>query len=183
MSPQEIEIYKKLIPSCNIIFDVGCRTDNIFYEINPNSDVHLFDPEFNEALSVCEGVKYNNFALGDKYSYVDFHYHYGSILPRTDEVKFDGCHQTRGIQITTIEIYCNKNKITHIDYLKIDTEGYDYNVIKGCGEMLSKIKYIQFEDWDEETNYKILSLLPGYGIHEIRSYPRNFIATKEYLNL
>ena len=179
MSPEEIEIYKKIIPNCNVIFDVGCRNDNIFYEINPKAKVHLFDPELNEALSSDVNIKYNNIAIGDYKGVTEFHPNYGSILERTDEKRFDGQHYSVQVPIDTIENYCKKNNIKSIDYLKIDTEGYDYNVLKGCGKMLSKIKYIQFEDWDVKTNSQIFELLLGYNLYTINSSPKNFILSKE----
>ena len=43
--------------------------------------------------------------------------------------------------------YVKENKIKKIDFLKIDTDGFDFEVIKGCGKFLDKIKYIQFENW------------------------------------
>src|SRR4051812_16370756 len=166
MAPEEIELYKLIIPSCKCVFDVGCQNDNIFYEINPNADIHLFDPDLNGALSVATGIKYNNIALGSKKGVVDFHYNYGSILLRDDEEKFIGQHQTKEVNVDTLFNYCKKNKITRIDYLKIDTEGYDFEVIKGAGKLINKIKYIQFEEWDRGTD-EIMDLFKGYNIYVI----------------
>ena len=39
----------------------------------------------------------------------------------------------------------NRNNIDLIDFLKIDTEGYEYNVLLGLEENLSKVKLIMFE--------------------------------------
>ena len=40
----EIEWYKEILPDLEIVFDVGCRNDNVFYELNPALEIHLFDP-------------------------------------------------------------------------------------------------------------------------------------------
>jgi FkbM family methyltransferase len=49
------------------------------------------------------------------------------------------------VKIVTLKDYLNKNKIKKIDFLKIDTEGYEYKVILGLKDYLSKVNLIMFE--------------------------------------
>ena len=49
------------------------------------------------------------------------------------------------IYLDRAENYIEENKIDKIDLLKIDTEGYEYSVLKGLGKKISKIRYIYFE--------------------------------------
>lgn len=51
------------------------------------------------------------------------------------------------VQTITIDNYCRKNGINKIDYLKVDVEGAELDVLKGCQELLKRhaISYIQFE--------------------------------------
>lgn len=51
------------------------------------------------------------------------------------------------IEITTVDDFCNKNKIDQIDFLKIDTEGNELDVLKGALRMIdeNRISIIQFE--------------------------------------
>lgn len=44
-----------------------------------------------------------------------------------------------------ISDYIFENKILNIDFLKIDTEGYEFNVLRGFGNDLSKVSLIMFE--------------------------------------
>lgn len=178
----EISFYKMILPQLKVVFDVGCNNDNIFYELNPGIEVHLFDPENNETLAQNPNVHFNNYALGNRVGTADFHYSYGSILLRDDEPKFNGCHQSREIKIDTLFNYCKQNGIKNIDLLKIDAEGYDIEVIKGCGEIVSHIKYIQFEHWDS-TIKEIINFFKGYNIYEVGGKPLNLVATKETLPL
>ena len=46
-----------------------------------------------------------------------------------------------------ISDYIDENKISKIDILKIDTEGYEYKVLNGAREEISKIKYI-YDIWN-----------------------------------
>jgi len=69
-------------------------------------------------------------------------------------------HKRRGIESTglvqskkervfidTIDNYCIKKNINEIDFLKIDTEGHELEVLKGAINLLKeeRIKIIQFE--------------------------------------
>tara|TARA_B100000579_G_scaffold374957_1_gene339492 strand:+ start:1437 stop:2165 length:729 start_codon:yes stop_codon:yes gene_type:complete len=49
------------------------------------------------------------------------------------------------IETENLKSYMNRNNIDLIDFLKIDTEGYEYNVLLGLEENLSKVKLIMFE--------------------------------------
>ena len=49
------------------------------------------------------------------------------------------------IKLIKLDDYIEKNKITKIDILKIDTEGFELNVIKGLKLNNNKVKYIYFE--------------------------------------
>jgi len=58
----------------------------------------------------------------------------------------------------------NSLKIQYVDILKIDTEGYDFNVIKGLGEHIKNIKYIYFEHHFHNM------LIKGYTLDNIHNY-------------
>ena len=44
-----------------------------------------------------------------------------------------------------IRDYISENRILNIDFLKIDTEGYEFNVLRGFEDDLSKVSLIMFE--------------------------------------
>lgn len=62
------------------------------------------------------------------------------------------------VSLTTIDQYCEASGILRIDLLKIDTEGYDFEVIVGASGMLAKraVRILQFEynhRWIGARNY------------------------------
>ena len=69
-----------------------------------------------------------------------------------------------------------KHKIKSIDLLKIDTEGYEFSVIKGFEKSLSKVKVILFE------HHYNLMIKKKYTFSDIHNYLRrnNFILKKKF---
>ena len=49
------------------------------------------------------------------------------------------------VNCTTINDLLIKHQFRTLDYLQIDTEGYELNVIKGFGDYIENIKVVQFE--------------------------------------
>lgn len=58
-----------------------------------------------------------------------------------------GVPQQFPIFVTTLDAYCQRWQIQRINFLKIDVEGSELNVLKGANKMLcsGKIDYLQFE--------------------------------------
>ena len=77
------------------------------------------------------------------------------------------------INIKTISLanFIDKKKIDKIDLLKIDTEGYEFKVIKGLGESISKIKLIHLEHHFDDM------IIKNYKLSDIHNYLKsnNFI--------
>ena len=49
------------------------------------------------------------------------------------------------IQIIRLDEYLNNNRIEYINFMKIDTEGYELDVLKGLGTKIHNVQYIMFE--------------------------------------
>ena len=75
------------------------------------------------------------------------------------------------INITTLDGYLDKNKIKYIDFLKIDTEGYEYEVLKGLKKNIKNVKLIMFEHHYDDMLDK------GYSFGDIKDLlnENNFI--------
>lgn len=55
--------------------------------------------------------------------------------------------RTHQVEVTTGDLFCKSQNIGSIDFLKIDTEGFDLRVLAGFTEMLRsrKVRFIQVE--------------------------------------
>ena len=49
------------------------------------------------------------------------------------------------IQIIRLDEYLNNNSIEYINFMKVDTEGYELDVLKGLGTKIHNVQYIMFE--------------------------------------
>ena len=68
------------------------------------------------------------------------------------------------INQVTIDEYMQKKNIKNIDFLKIDTEGYEYENILGATKNLKNIKLILFEHHYDDM------ILKGYKFRDINSF-------------
>lgn len=81
---------------------------------------------------------------------------------KTPWVKFEN---TIEVKTKKIETYCLENKIEKIDFIWMDVQGAELNIIKGMGEFKNKVNYIYTEYSDEElyecqgTKQQIIDLL------------------------
>ena len=83
--------------------------------------------------------------------------------------------------------YLDQKNLDKIDFLKVDTEGYEYNVLKGLDSKLSTVTLIMFEHhYDDmlKKNYTfrdIHQLLISNNFKQIYKYKMSFRKTFEYI--
>lgn len=158
MENKEIEVFKQIKDNLNIVFDVGARTDLIYHEIHPNCEYHLFEPN-NEFVEILEkkinspNIFLNPIGLSDKIENDCIYYENVQSFIMNPLVKsIDNGHR---FNLTTLDSYVNDNKIKKIDFLKIDCEGLDYQILKGGEKTINSglVNYIQVEYWDNPNNF------------------------------
>lgn len=78
--------------------------------------------------------------------------------------------ETSHVDLITLDQYCQEHKIEYIDFLKIDTEGYDIFVLKSLDwdKINPRVIFCEFED------RKTIPL--GYSYHDLAKY----LIKKEY---
>ena len=160
---EELDLFKQL-KDLKVIFDVGAREDTEYLDLWPDSEHHLFEPNpiFFEALKSKvkdkPNVFPNNFGLGDKRCEMAYREGLQSFV-ESDAVNDKQRDIDMVLQLTTLGAYVTDKNISSIDFLKIDTEGFDRKVILGAYNWLKMIKFIQYEHWGEVDNKMIVGLL------------------------
>jgi len=66
--------------------------------------------------------------------------------------RWPGClfDQTVEVQTKRLDTFCEENNINHIDFIWMDTQGAEREVINGMGDMIYNIDYIMTEYYNEE---------------------------------
>lgn len=140
----EVELISSL-PKNLTIFDVGSRSDSEF--LNYEGVVHYFEPvsEFLERLKTFSNKNtesyFNNFGLSNLSESLFYYPRHQSFVNRSRDSKNDKVL----LQLMKGDEYILKNNISKIDFLKIDTEGFEFNVLKGFETSIDLIDTIQFE--------------------------------------
>lgn len=151
----DLEIFKSL-KGIKVVFDVGAR-DTEYHTVRPDVTYHYFEPnpEFFNELPTGKNYHVNNYGLGNKAG--KFKYIIGSQSFEGSECIPKG-NSSLMLQVKTLNWYIKKNNIKRIDFLKIDTEGMDYQVLQGGKKAIELAKYIQVEYWNDASAFnKILN--------------------------
>lgn len=172
---ENIDWNKEDIVPC--IFDIGHNsgdfTKEVFELTNKKIKVYAFEPNSNVVSQFANNTNVNisNFGISDingkSILYVPTNnvdsntYSVCSSLSIRPVFKnlVDIHIKEIEIELMTIDSFCEFNNVDYIDYLKIDTEGYEFEVIKGANKMFLKklIACGQFEFGDtfKERGYSI----------------------------
>ena len=66
---------------------------------------------------------------------------------------FDNLKEKINVETKRLDTFIDENEISEIEFIKIDTQGYDLNVVKSLGKYIDKVKKIQLES-QKQTLYK-----------------------------
>lgn len=154
----ELHIIKK-VKSKNeikpVIFDVGANVGDwskylINVYKNESYSLHMFEPVKNAFNILNQNIKYssnrffNNIALGDQKGYINIHF---DTKAQGSAGAFIEGSISEKVNITTLDQYCLDNSIKKIHFLKMDVQGYEFQILKGAKQLLQSksINFIQFE--------------------------------------
>lgn len=154
--PLEIDAYKWYLENRDIktVFDVGAASDTIFHDLDPSLDVHYFEPDSKRfrklsskvgKLNITGNAYLNKVGLSSKECYKDLYVSLGSVHKRVPKKIPNIQYDYEIIKLITLDEYCKEKGIDSIDFLKIDVEGHEFEVLQGAINMLPNIKVIEFE--------------------------------------
>lgn len=165
-----LHVYKKLprgvdvsrdiareLPSYEIrtIFDVGAnvgKTALFFSDRYPNAEIYCFEPvsatfaQLQHNLSGRSALHCLKIGLGSVPGEAQISGHADPAMFSLAQNASTGA-SSEIVEITTIDDFCGRRGIGKLQYLKIDTEGLDLEVLKGAARMLSarEIDFVEVE--------------------------------------
>lgn len=190
-------------PYC--IFDVGANKGDfasLVLSSLPAGEIgaiHCFEPAgatFNmlkENVGQHQQVTLNNLALGRCKCDSDLFYDFpgsgaASLTKRDLDYMGVSSSQCEKVHVGTLDDYCSENKIETIDWLKIDVEGHELDVLQGGSGMIKdgRVGMVSFEfggchidtrtfvkdfyHFFEEHGLGLYRLTPSGYLHELPPY-------------
>jgi len=184
-----------------LVFDVGANEGQSaleFREWFPDARIVSFEPhaptfaKLRARAHVDPLWDVENLALGADAGTRQFHENAvsgaNSLLPtdqQSDALFPDNPHRTQAltnVSVDRLDAYCARNGISAIDLLNIDTQGFDLEVLRGCGRFLEPtstrivivealfvplyLRQARFHDilgLMEEHGYKLYRLIGGHA--------------------
>ncbi|MCB1484917.1 MAG: FkbM family methyltransferase [Hyphomicrobiaceae bacterium] len=161
-----------------ICFDVGAnigQTSQQMVRAFPDATIHAFEPVTETYDRLVENVAKNqriityNYALGERSGSAEIEVfaqsELSSIAAQSPFITTYGERKSvESIGIKSLDDFCASKNIDNIDYLKIDTEGYDLNVLRGGTRALERgIPFVSVEF------YRFESDTSGTGLSDFES--------------
>jgi FkbM family methyltransferase len=139
----EADLLRVLADEPQVIFDVGAnvgQTANRFSRWFPKATIHSFEPvaanlsKLQAATRSLPNVKVHPCACGSVAG--TFAINLGEDSERHSLAPREGARSVN-VDVTTIDGFCQLERIERIDLLKSDTEGFETHVLTGAKEMLA----------------------------------------------
>lgn len=187
----EQEFIKKYVPKNkeNVVFDVGANVGNYSKTIRKSSEnacIYSFEPHPLTFRKLLENTKYLNIkvfnvGVGNKngllklYDYADKDgSQHASLYSDVITKIHNGKLIEHEVEIIKLDDFVIKNEIEKIDLLKIDTEGNEFEVLKGFENFIrqGKIGIIHFEFNEMNTESRVFFkdfwyFLPNYNFYRM----------------
>lgn len=173
-----------------LIFDVGANVGQSIGEFKdnfPESIIYSFEPSPSTFLQLKKNhtgkpdIFLQNVGLGavaGKKEFLENESSEMSSFLEYDQMEWGKFKEKTIVDLSTLDEYCRQNYITKIDVLKMDTQGYELEVLKGAVNML-KEKNIQLLFF-EVIFSDMYKNLPAFGdIHKLLS-DNNYKVVKFY---
>ena len=147
----DIKLKIKLTPKT--IFDVGAnigQTYNSFSVEFPGADIYCFEPinstykELEQHIGTLQNAHLYNIALGEANETIEIKYFenedsvYNSLV--VDSRNNSSAGSIQQVKVVTGDTFCQEHLVDEIDLLKIDTEGFEVQVLKGLSQKLGENK-------------------------------------------
>jgi FkbM family methyltransferase len=186
----------------HVCFDIGANIgvySVIFGKLSGSAKrVHSFEPvehirarlQANIRLNGMEAINVNGFALGSEPGLLEMlqikegHFRGGtSTFVKNENIAEMGESEfeKRQVEIRTLDQYVIDVGLDRVDFIKIDVEGFELNVLRGAEDTLSQFKPTIILEYDERRHgehgdsIKELLLRHGYQTYQFTSFDETLV--------
>lgn len=197
----EADVIRQFIGPNQVVLDVGANCgewSQFALKTQPSIQIYAFEPvppvfeRLQTTLGNNSHVKLFNHAISDKNGVAQFHYYpeadglsgfyYREVLrgDHPDPIIID-------VPEKTLDTFALENNLSHIDFIKIDTEGAEWKVLQGAKNLIQNrlIRAIQFEYGgcyiDAKTTLKsVFNFLTENGYLVFRIIPNGLVSINQW---
>ena len=182
--------------SAKIIFDVGAHKGEsavFFHELFPDARIYSFEPNpvgHKEIIDLNIGnVISNQIALSDVNGDAVFNIQDISHLSSLHKINKESVtslgyskrenHKSINVMVSRGDTFMAKNDINKIDFLKIDAQAHEVNVIKGFSGVIEKINVVfvevsLYDFYEKKSSIKLIEeSLPNFELFDIYEISKN----------
>ena len=201
----EFVLMPKIIKPGDVVFDIGANTGEWSRQVLASVGrvvIQCFEPvpdtfeQLRMNLGNC-GVGMHKFAMSNSNGTKTFNYYnqntklarLSTFYRRSKEIeqRFSMQPVEIEVQTCTLDTFCQQHSVTRIDYLKIDTEGAELDVLQGSQKILSekRVKKMQFEyggNFEDAgiTLHEVCRLLTKHGYSIFRILPEGIVHVSQW---
>jgi FkbM family methyltransferase len=187
------------VASARIVFDIGANRGQTLLQFRPffrNAHLYCFEPDpeafayLERVASAVESVSVFNVALGSSDGemtlYCNAASEGNSLLEVSHEIEegtAPGWLRPKGrkqVPVHRLDTFCGERCIERIDLLKLDTQGYEAEVLRGAKRLLKHkainliLAEVQFSEYYENQAYfdDVYAVLKGSGYRLVDLYQK-----------
>ncbi|MDD3262412.1 MAG: FkbM family methyltransferase [Candidatus Absconditabacteria bacterium] len=183
---KEYSFADEVIKKAKVIFDVGGHIglfSKYCLSINPGCEIHYFEPIPSLYNQTKQGFKnqnvlLNNFGISAKTGQQTIYYNSQKTMQSSkfNQTFLNPKGEEIIVQMQNLEEHCVQQNISHIDLLKIDVEGMEYEILESLSdEFLQKIQALLLE-------YHCFTSEMQTDLSNIEKILTKHFSVKKYLN-
>jgi FkbM family methyltransferase len=176
----------------SVVFDVGAnegQSAKMYAEQFPEAIVYSFEPVATTFAKLvantrdCEHVKAFQIGFGDEVAELDIWLSDKSVTNSLKcQTSANSSGRTERVRVTTLDTFVTERCVERIDLLKVDTEGFDLEVLRGARNMLAagRITFILVEitfnqqDTFHTPFYPVEAYLDQFGFEFVDLYDQDY---------
>lgn len=160
-----IKLFYDLLPKDKefVAIDVGAQTGSfcLMAKFFPESEWYAFEPieeavdclkdnlSFNEIWNVSVFSEAVSNSSECSYLKIPDIKNWGLATLGDDVLRFSFPFEVRTVRCVNIDAFALENRIQKVDFIKIDTEGWEYYILQGAKQTIQRDKPIILMEWNE----------------------------------
>lgn len=183
------------IKKSKIVFDIGGHIglfSTYCFSLNTWCKIHYFEPIpelYNQAKEQLknQNIVLNNIGISSQTEQQRIYFNSQKTMQSSifNQTFLNPTGEQRIVQMQNIEEYCVQQNISHIDLLKLDVEGMEYEILESFSdEFLQKIQalLLEFHVFDKRMENKLLEITNKLSKHFcVKKIPHQYDCRLWYL--